>query len=98
MIGKETADIVIERNLDRSRIGVVGRLREVDVIIRMQVLVLAFIMPHQGQSDVSNDLIAVHIGRGASAALEHIDHELVVVFTGQDLIARLANEVTLLLV
>ena len=92
---KETADVIIERNLDRGRIGVVGRLREIDVIVRMQVLVLTLVMPHQSQSDIGNDLITIHIGRGARATLEHIDHELIVVFARQNLITRLANEVAL---
>ena len=63
---------VAERHADvqRRRIGVVGGLRAVDVIVRIAVLVLALLVAHQLERAVGDHLVGVHVGRRAGAALE----------------------------
>ncbi|MNI06407.1 hypothetical protein D3C73_593860 [compost metagenome] len=63
---------------DRRRVGVVGRLRHVHVVVRVQVLILAFLVTHGLQCDVGDDFVGIHVGRSASTALNHVHHELFV--------------------
>src|SRR5476649_652216 len=63
---------------DRRRVGVVGRLRHVHVVVRVQVLVFALLVTHGLQRDVGDDFVGIHVGRSASAALNHVYHELFV--------------------
>ena len=44
----------------------------------MQRLVVALGLAHQFERDVGNDLVGIHVGRSAGAALNGVDHELVV--------------------
>ena len=74
--GSQALDAELQRELDRGRVDVVGALRQVDVIERMQVLVLAARVAEQLERAVADHLVGVHVGRGASAALDHVDHEL----------------------
>ena len=71
---------VAERHADveRGGVGVVGRLRRVHVIVRVAVLVLALLVAHQLERAVGDHLVGVHVRRGARAALEHVEPELVV--------------------
>ncbi|MNO46165.1 hypothetical protein D3C76_364480 [compost metagenome] len=64
---------------DGGRVGVVGRLRHVHVVVRVQVLVLTLLVAHGLQRDVGDDFVGVHVGRSTSTALDHVHHELVVV-------------------
>ena len=73
---QQPVDAEVQRELDRGRIDVVGALRKVDVVERMQVLVLALRVPEQLERAVADHLVGVHVGRGAGAALDHVDHEL----------------------
>ncbi|MNF89850.1 hypothetical protein D3C84_723890 [compost metagenome] len=50
----------------------------------MQVLVLALGVAHGLQGDVGDHLVGVHVGRGAGAALDHVDHELLVEVAAHD--------------
>ena len=88
----------IGRDLQRRRIDVVGALAHVDVFVGMQELVLAPLMAHELQRTVGDDLVGVHIGGGAGAALNHVNHELVVQPARSDLIAGMDNGVAPLLV
>ena len=47
---------------DGRRVGVVGRLRHVDVVVRVQVLVFALLMAHGLQRDVGDDFVGIHVG------------------------------------
>ncbi|MNZ82734.1 hypothetical protein D3C78_1014390 [compost metagenome] len=76
---------------DGGRVGVVGRLRHVHVVVRVQVLVLALGVAHRLQRQVGDHLVGVHVGRGAGAALDHVDHELVVVLAADQPRAGLAD-------
>ena len=68
-----------ERHLDRRRIRVVRRLRHVQVVVRLDDLVLALLAPGQLERDVGHHLVGVHVGGGAGAALVPVHLELVVV-------------------
>ncbi len=64
---------------DSGRVGVVGRLRHVHIVVRVQVLVLTLLVAHGLQRDVGDDFVGVHVGRSTSTALDHVHHELLVV-------------------
>ena len=71
-------------HLDRRRVGVVGRLRHVEVIVRLDDLVVALLVPGQLERDVGHHLVGVHVGRGAGPALIPVDLELVVILPLHD--------------
>ena len=52
------------------------------------MLVLALPAAHGLEPAVGDDLVGVHVGGGARAALDHVDHELVVELARDDLVAR----------
>ena len=54
-------------------------------------LVLALLVPHEFQGAVGDDLVGVHVHRGAGAALHHIYRELVPQFTGHNFLAGRHN-------
>ncbi len=66
------------RDSDGGRVDVVGGLAEVDVLVGVQVPVLAPGVAQQLQRPVGDDLVGVHVGRGAGTALNDVDDELVV--------------------
>ena len=68
----------VEPEVDGRRVGVVGRLRTVDVVVGRAVLIFAARVPHDLQRTVGDDLVGVHVGRGARAALNHIHGEKLV--------------------
>ena len=47
---------------DRGRVGVVGRLRHVHVVVGVQVLVFALLVAHGLQRDVGDDFVGIHVG------------------------------------
>ena len=66
------------RDPQRRRIDVVRALRRVDVIVRVQHVVAALLVAEVLERPVGDDLVGVHVGRRAGAALDHVDDELVV--------------------
>ncbi|MPM94770.1 hypothetical protein SDC9_141918 [bioreactor metagenome] len=62
--------------LERSGVHVVGALAHVDVVDRMQLLVVAAGPAELFQCEVGDDLVGVHVGRGTRTALDDIDDEL----------------------
>ncbi len=62
----------------RGREDVVGRLPVVDVIVGMDVLVLAQVAAQQLGGAIGDDLVAVHVEADAGARLEDVDHEFLV--------------------
>jgi hypothetical protein len=68
----------ISRELERRRVDVVGALAHVDVLVGMQEFIIALGPAEQLQCAVRNHLVGIHIGRGAGAALNHVDHEFIV--------------------
>jgi len=82
------------REAHGGRRHVVRRLRDVHVVVRADVLV----RPQRAAEDlvraVRDDLVRVHVERHASAGLEDIDHELIGVTAGENLVARGHDGVT----
>ena len=71
-----------ERKTCRCGVGVVGGLGFVHRVVRVDDLVLAARVVAEFQRTVRDDLVDVHVGGGAGAALQHVDGELVVEFAG----------------
>lgn len=76
---------------DGGRVGVVGRLRHVHIVVRVQVLVLTLGVAHGFQRDVRDHFVRVHVGGGAGAALDHVHHELLVEIAADQAGAGLAD-------
>ncbi len=72
-------------HLDRRRVDVVGGLAEIDVLVRMQVAVVALGVAEQFEGPVGDHLVGVHVRRGPRATLDDVDHELVVQPSAPDL-------------
>ena len=75
-----------DRDLDRGRVDVVGRLAQVDVLVGVDVVVLALLVAEQLERPIGDDLVGVHVRGSAGAALEHIDHKLIVELASDDFI------------
>ena len=85
-----------DRQPQRGRIGVIGGLRHVDVVIGVKRRVVSLRTPHQLERDIGDHLVGVHVGGGSGAALDRIDHELVVIAPVlRDQIAGAVNRVGL---
>ena len=63
---------------DRGGIGVVGGLRHVHVVVRVQVLVFTLGVAHGLKTEVGDHLVGIHVGRSTGTALDHVHHELLV--------------------
>ncbi|MDQ1206694.1 hypothetical protein QE377_003053 [Microbacterium sp. SORGH_AS 862] len=83
----QSVDALDERDVDRRRVGVVGRLAQVDMVVRVQVRVLALGVTEDLQGPVGDDLVRVHVGRRARSALDDVDDELVRERAASDLAA-----------
>src|SRR5439155_1600938 len=66
-------------------------LRQVDVIQRMQMLVLASLVAEALERAVADHLIGIHVARGARAALDDVDDELLVQLSLADFLAGEAD-------
>ena len=66
-----------QREAEGGRIDVVGRLPEVHVVVRIDVLVLALLVAEALEREIGDHLVGVHVGRGARAALDEVGDELV---------------------
>ncbi len=82
-----------QRQAERRRIDVVGRLPEVHVIVRVDELVLAFLMAETLERQVGDHLVRVHVGRRSGAALDEIGDELVAHLAGDQPVARAGDGV-----
>ncbi len=87
-----------QRDLDRRRVDVVGRLAEVDVLVGVEHLVVALLVAHQLERTVGDDLVGVHVGRRAGAALHDVDDEVIVQRPGPDLLAGAADRLVPLVI
>ena len=58
-----------------------------DVIVRIAVLIVALPVAHQLERAVGDHLVGVHVRRGAGAALEHVEPELIVKLAVDDFLA-----------
>ena len=52
----------------------------------MEKFVLAFLIAKDFEGAVGDDLVGVHVSRGAGPALDHVDGEMFVPFPGNDFI------------
>jgi hypothetical protein len=83
----------VQRELQRGRIDVVRGLAEVDVVVRVDESVLAATFPRELEGAVRDHLVGVHVRRRAGAALDHVDHEVLVVAAGANLLRGADDEV-----
>ena len=81
----------VESQMDGRRIGVVGRLRAVDVVVGRAVLIFTAVVTHNLQRTVGNHLVGVHVRRRAGAALNHVHGEELVELARADFAAGLGN-------
>lgn len=95
-VGAELEVRSIEPEVDRRRIGIVRRLRAVDVVVRREVLELTLLVTHDLEGTVADDLVGVHIGRRPCAPLDHIYGEVLVMLAFEELVAGLYDRVLLL--
>src|SRR5690606_26497039 len=86
-LGEQAPDVEIEREPDRRGIDVVRALRQVQVVERMQHLVVALRVSEELERAVAEHLVRVHVGRRACAALNDVDHELIQQPTAAHLLA-----------
>ena len=68
-------------------IDVVGRLRQVHVVVGIDGGIVAARAAQQLQRDVGDHLVGIHVGGGAGTALQHVDDEVIEAITGDDQIA-----------
>ncbi|KAI1693228.1 hypothetical protein DdX_20780 [Ditylenchus destructor] len=71
----------------RGGVHVVGALRGVDVVVGVEHVVARLLVAQLFQREVADDLVGIHVGRGACAALDHVDHELVEQLALDDVVA-----------
>ena len=86
-----------DRDLQRSWVSIIGRLRTVYVIVRMAKLVVALLVTQDLEGHVRNDLVRVHVRRSPCSALDHVDDEVFMKLPSKNPIAgfhnRLGNSV-----
>ncbi|TLD45591.1 MAG: hypothetical protein FAZ92_02127 [Accumulibacter sp.] len=80
-----------QRQPERGRIDVVGRLAVIDVIIRIEILILALAMPEALQRQIGDDLVGIHVGRGTGTALDEVGDELIAQFAGDQAVTGAGN-------
>ena len=61
-LGEQALDRKAQAHLQRGRIGVIRALAAIDVIVRIEVLVFAFLMTGQLEAAVGHHLVDVHVG------------------------------------
>ena len=95
VLGEQSLGPEHHGELDGGGVDVVRTLAAVHVVDGVQVLVVAEGVPHDLEAAVGDYLVGVHIGRGAGAALDDPDEELVVELALDDLLADPLDEVGL---
>src|SRR6185312_13813267 len=66
------------RDVHGGGVDVVGGLREVHVVVGVQVPVVPALVAQELQRPVGDDLVGVHVGAGPGTALDDVDDELLV--------------------
>ena len=74
---------------DGRGIDVVGRLSAVAMVVGVAILVVALLMAHDLKGTVGNHLVGVHVDRRSGTALHHVDGEMVMELSVDDLAASL---------
>ena len=80
-LGNQQTELNGGCDADGGRKDIVRRLRHVDVIVRMDRLVLADLSAQCAVRDVRDHLVAVHVERGACTRLKNIYWKLITVFS-----------------
>src|SRR3984893_6900284 len=83
----------MKRELHRGRIDVVRRLAEIDVVVRVNDIVLAALLAQYLEGAIGHHLVRVHVRRSSSAAVNHVDPEMLVVQPFPDLARGLRDRV-----
>ena len=65
------------------------------MVVRVDHVVAAFFQAEDFQGAVGDDLVGVHVGRSASAALDDVRDEMGIVVTSGDIVAGAGNGITL---
>ncbi len=73
---------VYHGNAEAGRVGVVGGLALVDVVIGVDDVVTALLQTHDLEGDVGQYFVGVHVDGGACTTLVNVDRELVETFAG----------------
>ena len=76
-----------EGEAEGRRVDVVGRLRQVDMVVGMAAGVIALGEAHELEGPVGDDLVGVHVRRCPGAALDHVDDEMRMPLAVDDLLA-----------
>ena len=82
-------------HVDGAGVGVVGALRGVDNVVGRAVLVFAALVAHTFKCKVGDYFVGSHVGAGAGTALYHVDGELVVETSRDELVAGPADGLAL---
>jgi hypothetical protein len=84
------------RHVKRRRKGVVGGLTEIDVVVGIDRGTVAARLAEDFRRAPAEHLIDVHVEGGPGACLVYVDHELVSVLSGEDLVAGCDDRLKLL--
>ena len=66
------------------------------MVVRREILEFPWLMPHDLEGTVTDDLVSVHIRRRTCTALDHIHGEVLVVLTLEELVTSLDDSILLL--
>ena len=83
----------LDGDMHGRREGVVGGLATIDVVVGVDGLLRPAFATGQLNRTVADDLVGVHVGLGARTGLEDHQRELVIEFSGDDLVGGLDDEV-----
>ena len=89
-------DLLGRGDVHRGRVGVVGRLRHVDVVVGVDGRLRALLTTGDLDRAVGDDLVHVHVRLGPAARLPHEQRELAVELAGEDLVGGGDDEIRLL--
>ena len=73
----QALDLVKHSDAESARIGIVGGLALVDVVVGIDHIVAALLEAHGFQGEVGDHLVHIHVGAGAGTALKNILRELI---------------------
>ena len=89
--GNQGLDAAERRDLERGRVDIIGALADIDMLVGVQLCIVAARMAQNFQSAVGDHLIGIHIGGSACAALNDIDDKMPVPLPVADFLAGLTN-------
>jgi hypothetical protein len=89
---EQTPDRQAQADLERGPVGGVRALAAVDMMVRVEMLIVALGIARQLQPAIGNDLVHVHVGRRARTALHDVNDELRAVLAVLDLLADMVNQ------